>query len=121
MGGSFAEVAVRIGFENFILADGDIINDHNLNRQCFTAGDIGKLKMKALSERLKEINPSVKIEEFTEYISGKNVTKIVNNADIVFDTIDFLDLTAIISLHDECKKHRYDNICNETILTREIL
>ncbi len=106
IGSSFAEVAVRLGFENFILADGDIVNDHNLNRQCFTADDIGKLKVNALSARLKAINPSVKVKEFTEYICGKNVTQIVKNADIVFDTIDFLDLTAIIGLHDECKKQK---------------
>lgn len=102
IGSSFAEVAVRLGFENFILADGDIINDHNLNRQCFSYNDIGKLKVKALSERLKAINPSVEIKEINEYISEKNVAEIVNDADIVFDTIDFLELTAIISLHDEC-------------------
>ena len=106
IGSSFAEVAVRLGFENIILADGDIVNDHNLNRQCFTAGDIGKLKVKALAERLKAINPSVKVKEFDEYISEKNVTEIVNEADIVFDTIDFLDLTGIVALHDECKKQR---------------
>jgi molybdopterin/thiamine biosynthesis adenylyltransferase len=104
IGSSFAEVAVRLGFENFILADGDIVNDHNLNRQCFSFNDIGKLKVKALSERLKAINPSVKVKEYTEYIDVENVAEIVDEADIVFDTIDFLDLTAIINLHDECKK-----------------
>lgn len=106
IGSSFAEVAVRLGFENFILADGDIVNDHNLNRQCFSANDIGILKVKALSERLKAINPSVRVKEFTEYITEKNVTQIVKDADIVFDTIDFLDLTAIVGLHDECIKQR---------------
>lgn len=106
IGSSFAEVAVRLGFENLILADGDIVNDHNLNRQCFAAADIGKLKVKALSERLKAINPSVKVKEFAEYISENNVTQIVKDADIVFDTIDFLDLTAIVGLHEECKKQR---------------
>lgn len=106
IGSSFAEVAVRLGFENIILADGDIVNDHNLNRQCFTANDIGKLKVKALSERLKAINPSAKVKEFNEYISEKNVIEIVNEADIIFDTIDFLDLTGIVALHDECHKQR---------------
>ena len=106
IGSCFAEVAVRLGFENFILADGDIISDHNLNRQCFTANDIGKLKVKALAERLKAINPSAEVKEITEYISKKNVVQIVKDADIVFDTIDFLDLTAIIELHDECGKQR---------------
>ncbi|WP_298842519.1 ThiF family adenylyltransferase [Clostridium sp.] len=106
IGSSFAEVAVRLGFESIILADGDIVNDHNLNRQCFVADDIGKLKVKALAERLKAINPSVKVKEITEFISEKNVTEIVKDADIVFDTIDFLDLPAIIGLHDECKKQK---------------
>lgn len=106
IGSSFAEVAVRLGFEKFILVDGDIINDHNLNRQCYTNEDIGELKVNALSQRLKAINPSVKVKEITEYISEKNVALIVKEADIVFDTIDFLDLKAIISLHDECKIQR---------------
>ncbi|MBK5243062.1 ThiF family adenylyltransferase [Clostridium sp.] len=106
IGSMFAEVAVRLGFENFILADGDVVSDHNLNRQCFVADDIGELKVKALSVRLKSISPSVKIKEFTEYISEKNVAEVVNDADIVFDTIDFLDLTAIIGLHDECAKQK---------------
>lgn len=106
IGSSFAEVAVRLGFENFILADGDIINEHNLNRQCYTNADIGKLKVIALSERLKAINPSVKIQEVTEYISKKNVSQVVSDADIVFDTIDFMELTALIGLHDECKKQK---------------
>ena len=106
IGSSFAEVVVRLGFENIILADGDIVNDHNLNRQCFASDDIGKLKVKALSERLKAINPSVKVKEISEFISEKNVTEIVKDADIVFDTIDILDLSGIVALHDECHKQK---------------
>lgn len=106
IGSTFAEVAVRLGFENFILADDDIINAHNLNRQCYTNADIGKLKVTALSERLKSINPSVKVKEYAEFISEKNVTEIVSGADIVFDTIDFMELTALIGLHDECKRQK---------------
>ena len=104
IGSSLAEVAVRLGFENFILADADEVSAHNLNRQCYVAADIGKPKVEGLANRLTAINPDVSIELFDQYLDANTVPDIVSKADIVFDTIDFLDLSGIVALHDECRK-----------------
>lgn len=106
IGSSFAEVAVRLGFENFILADGDIVSTHNLNRQSYIAADVGQPKVKALAKHLKDINPDTKIEEFHDYLNEHNVAPLVARTDIIFDTIDFLDLTGIVSLHDACRQQQ---------------
>lgn len=104
IGSAFAEAAVRIGFARFILADGDRVSAHNLNRQAFTAADVGRPKVRALAERLLAINPGAEVRELDANLDAGNTSGIVADADLIFDTIDFLDLAAIVGLHDECRR-----------------
>ena len=104
IGSSFAEAALRLGFENVTLADGDTVSTHNLNRQNFTAEDIGEPKVQALARRLRAINPAANVREFDAYLNSSNIVEMVAKADLIFDTIDFLDLVAIVALHDECRR-----------------
>lgn len=106
IGSSFAELAVRMGIENLTLADGDAVGDSNLNRQFFGAGDVGKPKVKALAARLRAINGEASINEFDRYLDNANTAPLVAEADLIFDTIDFLDLSAIVRLHDECRRQQ---------------
>lgn len=100
IGSSFAETAVRLGFEHIILLDGDTVDAHNLNRQCYIHADIGKYKTQALTERLQAINPNAQITQYNCFLNADNAQGFVKEADIVFDTIDFLDLSGIVALHD---------------------
>lgn len=106
IGSSFAETAIRLGFEKLTLADGDTVAPHNLNRQNFVAEDIGKPKVQALVRRLRAINPAADIQEFNAYLKPENVGDMVAQADLIFDTIDFLDLVGIVALHDECRRQK---------------
>ncbi len=106
IGSSFAELAVRMGIENLTLADGDTVGETNLNRQFFSAADVGGSKVKALGARLRAINPASAIIEFDRYLDHDNTAPLVAEADLIFDTIDFLDLNAIVGLHDECRRQR---------------
>lgn len=106
IGSYFAEAAVRLGFEEVTLADGDTVAPHNLNRQNFVTTDIGQSKVWALARRLRVINPGSHIQEFNHYLDPVNIPRMVEKADLVFDTIDFLDLTAIVALHDECRRQQ---------------
>jgi len=104
VGSTIAELAARMGFQHFILVDGDTVEHHNLNRQAFTVQDIGTPKVEALSKRILSINPEASVIEINDWVTTKNVSTMVGEVDLVFDTIDFLDLEAITSLHDECQK-----------------
>lgn len=106
IGSSFAETAVRLGFQHLTLVDGDVVDGHNLNRQDFTAADIGRPKAQALADRLRAINPTLSVQAIPANLDAHNTGEIVADADLVFDTIDFLDLSAIVGLHDACRRLR---------------
>ena len=100
IGSTIAEACVRLGFEHLTLIDKDQVEAHNLNRQDFTAADIGTQKVDALARRLLSINPSASIRAINEWVTPQNAAGFVSEADIVLDTIDFLSLEGIVALHD---------------------
>lgn len=106
IGSSFAETAARLGFEHFVLVDGDVVDAHNLNRQRYDTGDIGRPKAEALGQRIKAINPNAHVEKIYSYLTPDNAADLVTQADVIFDTIDFLDLQGIVGLHDACRTQR---------------
>ncbi|MGD2083530.1 MAG: ThiF family adenylyltransferase, partial [Chromatiales bacterium] len=87
IGSSFAETAVRLGFQHLTLVDGDVVDGHNLNRQDFTAADIGRPKAQALADRLRAINPTLSVQAIPANLDAHNTGEIVADADLVFDTI----------------------------------
>ena len=103
IGSTIAEAAIRLGFEQMTLIDGDIIELHNLNRQDYNTFDVGKPKVFALRERLQSINPQAKITIHNTWVTAENANDLVKEVDIVLDTIDFLSLEGIIALHDASK------------------
>jgi molybdopterin/thiamine biosynthesis adenylyltransferase len=100
VGSAPAEAAARLGVMNFILVDGDTVEEHNLNRQSFEFEDIGQSKVMSLKKRIQKINPKAKVDAIHDLVTVKNAESLVKRADVVFDTIDFLDLEAIVCLHE---------------------
>lgn len=100
VGSAPAEAAARLGVLNFILIDGDFVEEHNLNRQSFEHDDIGTPKVLALKKRILRINPKANVEAIVDMVSAENAEELVRKSDFIFDTIDFLDLNAIVCLHD---------------------
>lgn len=111
VGSTIAEAAVRIGFDKVTLADGDTVEAHNLNRQAFSYHDVGGAKVVGLAKRLRAINPRADIEEIDKWISKDNTKDLVSSCDLIFDTIDFLDLKTIVGVHDEA------NVQNKPIIS----
>lgn len=103
IGSTIAEGAARLGFTHFILADGDTVAAHNLNRQAFGAADVGHSKVEALRERLRGINPGIEVLEAGPVTRG-NADGLVANCDVVLDTIDFLALDGLVALHDAAQR-----------------
>ena len=61
IGSIIAECALRFGFENITIVDGDKVEESNLNRQNYSNSDIGKYKAACLKKRLMDINPTFTI------------------------------------------------------------
>ena len=89
LGSQIAVLAARTGFQRFILVDGDTVSLSNLNRQAFYLDDLEKNKAIITADRLKKINPEVKLEIVRENISFKKCVDFVKRSDFVINTVDF--------------------------------
>lgn len=80
-------VAAGVGTVGII--DGDEVSQSNLHRQVlFSINDIGKNKAMVAKQKLKKMNPFIKIDVFLEYLSNKNAISIIKPFDIVVDATD---------------------------------
>lgn len=84
------ECALRLGFENICIIDGDHVEESNLNRQNYIASDINKPKTESIYNRLKAINPNAKIEYHSVFLDTKNIREyITDEYDIAINALDF--------------------------------
>ena len=70
VGSLVAMELARAGVGNFILADPDTMEYHNICRHQCGIEDVGDLKVNALSRKLRNINPSVNIKTFDGIIQN---------------------------------------------------
>jgi hypothetical protein len=88
IGGAAVEPLVRLGAERLTLAEPDVYEAHNLNRQNARLCDVGTNKAIALAERMRCISPYVQITVDPTGITASNVAAHLAQAQLVFDGID---------------------------------
>lgn len=98
------EALVRSGVGQITIVDLDDICITNVNRQLHALdGNIGKLKVHALAERCKLINPKVIINSIEDFFTSSTADSILaTNYSYVIDAIDSLE--SKILLINECVK-----------------
>ncbi|MFA7253591.1 MAG: ThiF family adenylyltransferase [Patescibacteria group bacterium] len=106
VGSQVALSAVRMGFEKFIIVDGDTVELSNNNRQGYSWRDVGRTKVDALAKKIKSINPHAHIRKYPIFIDAKNAERISKKADIIIDTIDPDAVIAVVALHRSAQKHK---------------
>lgn len=94
---TIAVLACRTGFGTFILADGDQVENSNLNRQAFFRRQIGENKAVATAELLREIRPDINVTVLPEYIEDHSYRDALGQARIVINSIDY-DNPALFAL-----------------------
>jgi len=106
LGGFVAEMLTRIGVGNLILCDGDVFEEHNMNRQNFSSPKtLGRLKAEVLKEKLEEINPALHVKTITAFFDPKKDASLIQNADVVVDALDNPELKCLLAklCHDSQK------------------
>jgi len=89
LGTQIGLLAVRTGFMNFILVDGDKVSPDNLNRQAFRYEHLGKNKAEALASMLKDVNPKVNVEYYPIFLRDKKLAKkLIDKSDVVVNMAD---------------------------------
>ena len=98
IGGETIEMLARMGVGELILVDKDAFDLSNLNRQTLaTLNDLGLDKSAVAKEKVRVINPYVKVTTFNEHVDQTNIDKIIGNSDIVIDALDNVLTRVIVS------------------------
>ncbi|GLB46072.1 hypothetical protein WR164_00510 [Philodulcilactobacillus myokoensis] len=66
-GSYILEVLTKLGFHNFILIDGDRIEEKNIMAQNYNLSDVGKLKTSVIKSKFPNINVKVINEKISSY------------------------------------------------------
>lgn len=89
IGCASAELLARAGVGQISLIDADTIEISNLQRQVgFTQKDVGYYKSEVLAKRLKQINPYIQVDFYTEALSVHNAQHLIATQDLVLDGCD---------------------------------
>lgn len=77
------------GVGELVLADFDVVEISNLQRQIgHVMSDIGMLKVHSLSEKIRAINPLVRVRLIEDRIQGDALEKAISSVDLVVDGSD---------------------------------
>jgi sulfur carrier protein ThiS adenylyltransferase len=91
LGSVIAVSLARAGVGNFIIADFDVIEPTNLNRQQFFQDQIGMPKVMALQENLIRINPYSQYTMRQVMVTENNIDELFGNTDILIEAFDKAD------------------------------
>lgn len=79
VGAYAAEMLCRTGVGELTIVDADTVNVTNINRQLpATHSTIGRLKTEILAQRLRDINPAIRLHEMPIYLKEEEVTSLLD-------------------------------------------
>ena len=103
LGGTVSEILARTGIGTLNLIDGDRFEASNLNRQFLSTYEtMGQYKTEAAVKRIKEINASITVRRYDEYLDDKNSDALIRRSDVVVDCLD--NITTRFILENASKK-----------------
>jgi molybdopterin/thiamine biosynthesis adenylyltransferase len=90
--GGNADVVItlaQMGFQHFRIADPDVYDTSNLNRQLGArVSTLSRNKAEVVAEDVMGINPNADIKVYSKGVTWENVEEFVEGADIVLDGLD---------------------------------
>lgn len=105
LGGSIFINLVRMGFENFHVADPDTFERTNINRQRMAKETtIGMRKDECSVAEALSINPDVKIKVFPDGVKASNLAQFLDGVDWVVDVVDLFAMNDKLALNVEAHK-----------------
>lgn len=93
VGGSHLLTLTRLGVGKFYIADFDVFELVNFNRQAgATLPHLGRAKVDVMAEMALEINPELDIRRFPEGVNADNLDDFLEGVDLYVDSLDFFAL-----------------------------
>ena len=96
LGSNCAVALARSGVGTLVIADYDIIEDANLNRQYFFTEQVGMLKTIALKENISRINPAIFVIIHQIRLDRKIFPEIFSGCDVIVEAFDRSDMKEML-------------------------
>ena len=88
LGSNCAVALARVGVGKLILADFDVVEESNLNRQYFFYDQIGQVKADALKANIERITNDVEVISHNVFIEESNFFEIYKDCDLIVEAFD---------------------------------
>lgn len=90
VGGVHLLTLARLGIGKFSIADFDVFDIVNFNRQVgATVSSLGRPKLDVLAEMARDINPDIELRLFPQGVQRENLDDFLAGADVYVDGLDF--------------------------------
>lgn len=97
LGSSIAVALTRCGIGRLVLADFDVVEPSNLNRQQYFVDQIGLPKVEALQANLARINPYVEVAVHNRRLHPENIAAIFGEVDAMVEAFDRAEQKAMLT------------------------
>jgi sulfur carrier protein ThiS adenylyltransferase len=117
LGSVVAENLARAGVGRLVIADFDMVELSNLNRQRYSLSQLGMPKVQALADNIGGFNPFVKVVPVHDHITFENSGTLFQGCDIVAECLDIpADKASMVSgilkhMLGTCRHRRWRNHC----------
>lgn len=96
LGSAIAVALARLGVGALVVADFDLVEPSNLNRQQYFVDQLGLPKVTALEENLRRINPYVRVEALHLRLTRDNIPELFAGVDVMVEAFDAADQKALL-------------------------
>ena len=91
LGQMTAHELVRLGFEQIVLMDDDLMEYSNFNRQLYAVhSTLGEYKANILAENLKDIKPDLRVDVHLKRLDDSGCLKYLEGCEILIDCVDHI-------------------------------
>lgn len=96
LGSAVAVALARVGVGRLVLADFDVVEPSNLNRQQYFTDQLGLLKTEALTANLRRINPYVEVQAHVVKLTPDHILPLFGGVDVMIEAFDRADQKAML-------------------------
>lgn len=96
LGSNCAVALARVGVGQLIIADFDVIEESNLNRQYYFYHQLGKKKVFCLKENIALINPDVQVLAHDIELDARDIYNLFKDCDVIVEAFDKAEMKQIM-------------------------
>jgi sulfur carrier protein ThiS adenylyltransferase len=96
LGSNCAVALARVGVGRLVIADFDVLDVSNLNRQYFFRDQVGVAKVLGLKENIRRIDPGIIVDAHHTMLDPDNIPEIFKDCDVIVEAFDRAEMKQMI-------------------------